>query len=98
MTVEAKKHVHTTRTYYLVFATLIAFTLATTGISFIDLGMFNGPVALAIGTFKALLVILFFMHVKDSSRLTWITVTCAIFWLMIMLLLTMTDFVTRPWH
>ena len=98
MAVEANKHVHSTKTYYLVFFALIVFTATTTAIAFFDLGALNGPVALAIATIKALLVILFFMHVKDSSRLTWITVTGAIFWLLILLLLTMTDFVTRAWH
>ena len=63
-----------------------------------DLGRFNAAVALIIATIKAVLVVLFFMHVKDSSRLTKITVTAAIFWLGLLLGLTMTDYITRPWY
>ena len=85
-------------TYYIVFGALLVFTITTVFAAFQDLGIFNAPVALAIATIKAILVILFFMHVKDSSRLTKITVTAAIFWLGLLLVLTMTDYLTRPWY
>ena len=85
-------------TYYIVFGALLVFTGTTVFAAFQDLGIFNAPVALAIATIKAVLVVLFFMHVKDSSRLTKITVTAGVFWLCILLGLTMTDFITRPWY
>ena len=85
-------------TYYIIFAALIFFTVTTVFAAFQDLGIFNAPIALAIATIKAILVVLFFMHVKESSRLTKITITAGIFWLCILLGLTMTDFITRPWY
>jgi cytochrome c oxidase subunit 4 len=62
------------------------------------MGPWNAPVALGIATFKAVCVILIFMHVKDSNRLTKLTVICAAFWLGILFVLTMSDFLTRNWH
>ena len=61
-------------------------------------GPLNVVVALTIAVVKATLVVLYFMHVKDSSRLTKITVISGVFWLGILLTLTMTDFLTRAWH
>jgi cytochrome c oxidase subunit 4 len=91
-------HVGSKVTYFIIFAALLAFTGITVFAAFQDLGRFNAPVALAIATIKAILVVLFFMHVKDSSRLTKITVTAGVFWLCILLGLTMTDFITRRWY
>jgi len=91
-------HIGSLKTYAVIFLTLIVFTGLTVFAAFQDLGGFNAPVALIIATIKAILVILFFMHVKDSSRLTKITVTAAIFWLGLLLVLTMTDYLTRPWY
>jgi cytochrome c oxidase subunit 4 len=67
-------------------------------IAFLDLGAMNTVAALAIATFKAVLVILFFMHVKYSTRLTWAVVLGGIFWLGILLTLTMSDYLTRGWR
>lgn len=91
-------HVGHIGTYVLVFFALVIGTLATYGAAKIDMGAFNAPVALIIATTKAILVVLFFMHVKDSSRLTKVTVAAGAFWLCILLFLTMTDFATRIWH
>ena len=86
------------RLYYRVFATLLVLTLLTVGIAFIDLGGYlNTIVALTIAVGKALLVILFFMHVRDSSRLTWVCVGAGFFWLALLLSLTMSDYLTRSW-
>ena len=87
----------TPRTYWTVFAALIALTLLTVGLSFVELGVWHSIVGLAIATAKALLVALFFMHVLYSSRLTWIMVGAGAFWLGIRLVLTLTDYLTRPW-
>ena len=91
-------HVGSIKTYALIFATLIVFTGVTVFAALQDLGRFNAPAALVIATIKAILVVLFFMHVKDSSRLTKVTVCAGVFWLGILLTLTMTDFLTRIWH
>jgi len=90
------KHVLSVRLYAVIFLALIALTLTTTGIAFIDLGGgFNVTVALTIAVVKALLVILFFMHVRYSNRLTWVFVGAGFFWLAIMMALTFGDFLTR---
>ena len=62
-----------------------------------DLGALNNVVMLAIACTKALLVILFFMHVRWSSRLTWVVAASGFFWLLILFGITMTDYLTRGW-
>jgi cytochrome c oxidase subunit 4 len=83
------------RVYYTVFAILMLCTYATVQIAFFDLGRLNAVVALTIAVFKAVLVVLFFMHVRYSSRLTWVVVIGAVFWLAILLALTSGDYLTR---
>jgi len=79
-----------------IWITLMCLTVITATVSFIDLGPFNTIVALAIATFKALLVVLFFMHVKYSSeRLTKVVIVSSVFWLVILLLLSLADYSTR---
>jgi cytochrome c oxidase subunit IV len=90
------KHVLSVKLYAVIFIALVALTLTTTGVAFIDLGgSINVIVALTIAVVKALLVILFFMHVRYSDRLTWIFVGAGFFWLAIMMALTLGDFLTR---
>ena len=84
--------------YYAIFGALMVLTGVTVGVAFIDLGVMNFPVALGIAVTKATLVILFFMHVKYSSRLTKMVVGMAFFFLAILLLLTMTDYLSRGWY
>jgi cytochrome c oxidase subunit IV len=84
-------------TYVKVFITLIALALATTGIAFIDLGIFNPIVAMAIAIFKTVLVVLFFMHVKYEGKVTLVFALAGFCWLAIMLLLTAGDYFTRGW-
>jgi cytochrome c oxidase subunit IV len=91
-------HILPKRVYYTIFAILLFCTYLTVQIAFLDLGAMNTVAALAIATFKAALVILFFMHVKYSTRLTWAVVLGSIFWLGILLTLTMTDYLTRVWR
>jgi cytochrome c oxidase subunit 4 len=91
-------HIVPTRTYYLIFAILMLCTAATVLIAFVDLGPLNTVAALTIAVFKAVLVILFFMHVKYSTRLTWAVVVGSVFWLGILLVLTMSDYLTRAWR
>jgi cytochrome c oxidase subunit IV len=91
-------HVGSLKTYFVVFFILMAGTVATYFAAFQDWGMLNAPIALIIATTKAICVVLFFMHVKDSDRLTKIAVASGIFWLGILLTLTMTDFLSRTWY
>jgi cytochrome c oxidase subunit 4 len=92
------EHILPTRVYYTIFGILMLCTYLTVQIAFIDLGAMNTVAALAIAVFKAVLVILFFMHVKYSTRLTWAVVLGSVFWLGIMLALTLTDYMTRAWR
>jgi cytochrome c oxidase subunit 4 len=91
-------HIVPTRTYYLIYAILMVCTFLTVQIALFDLGPLNVIGALAIAVFKATLVVLFFMHVKYSTRLTWVVVIGAVFWLGILLALTMNDYLTRAWR
>jgi len=92
------QHIVPPRVYYTVFAMLMLGTAITVGVSFLDLGAFNAIAALTIAVFKAALVVLFFMHVKYSTRLTWVVVTGSVFWLAILLSLTFSDYLTRSWR
>ncbi len=100
---EHSEHIVPVKLYVAIFLTLIVLTGVTAYVAFIDLSAnigghvvnFNPLVALAIAIFKATLVILFFMHVKYSSRLTKIVVGAGVFWLLILLSLTMTDYLSR---
>jgi cytochrome c oxidase subunit 4 len=80
-----------------VFFALIVGTVLTVWSATIDLGLWNTPIALAIAAAKGLLVILYFMHVKYSTKLTWLFVAAGFLWFLIMVLITMTDFVSRGW-
>jgi cytochrome c oxidase subunit 4 len=92
------EHIVPTRVYYTIFAILILCTLLTVLIAFADLGPFNIVAALTIAVFKAVLVILYFMHVRYGTRLTWAVVVGSVFWLGILLVLTMGDYLTRHWR
>ena len=91
-------HVLPKRVYYTIFAILMFCTYLTVQVAFLDLGALNIVAALVIAVFKAVLVVLFFMHVKYSSKLTWAVVIGGVFWLGILLVLTMGDYLTRAWR
>jgi len=79
--------------YVGIWAALMVLTVITATVSFVDLGPFNTVVALVIATLKALLVVLFFMHVKYASeRLTKMVIVCSLFWLLILLFLSLADY------
>lgn len=90
-------HVVPKKLYLAVFFGLVILTWVTTFVSTIDLGRWNVFVALAIAMSKASLVALFFMHIKYSTRLTKMIAACGVFWLCIMLFITMSDLWTRGW-
>lgn len=83
--------------YLAIFAALIVGTVLTVVVAFFDFGFMNNVIMLAIAITKALLVVLFFMHVRWSSRLTWVVAGAGFFWLLIMFSLTMADYVSRGW-
>ncbi|HZU29946.1 MAG TPA: cytochrome C oxidase subunit IV family protein [Candidatus Angelobacter sp.] len=90
------EHSHPTPGLYLIIlAALFIGTCLTWAIAFVDLGIMNPVVALTIAVIKAVLVILFFMHVRYSSKLTKITVAAGFFWLLIMITMSLTDYLTR---
>ncbi len=91
-------HISPTSTYYGIFGALMVLTAVTVGVAFVNLGPLNFPVAIGIAITKATLVVLFFMHVKYSSRLTKLIVGMALFFLMIMFGLTLTDYLSRGWY
>jgi cytochrome c oxidase subunit 4 len=88
-------HIDSVKTYVFVLIALLCATVATTLVAYKDLGPFSVVVALAIACVKMLLVALFFMHIRHSSKLTKLVVLGGLLWLGILLLLTMTDFATR---
>ena len=90
-------HVDSIKTYALVFIGLIIATVATTAVAFVDLGNFSVVVALVIAVTKMMLVALFFMHVRYSTKLTRLVIVGGLLWLAILLLLTLSDFFTRGW-
>ncbi|MFL6228600.1 MAG: cytochrome C oxidase subunit IV family protein [Pyrinomonadaceae bacterium] len=91
------EHIVPRKTYFGIFAALIVLTVVTYFASLINFGSdaINTAVALAIAVTKATLVILYFMHVRYSSRLTWIVIASGFLWLAIMIGLTLSDFLTR---
>ncbi|HEU4925754.1 MAG TPA: cytochrome C oxidase subunit IV family protein [Vicinamibacterales bacterium] len=90
-------HVAPKSMYYAVFAALIIGTALTVAVAFVDLGALNNVVMLGIAITKATLVILYFMHVRWSTRLTWVVAASGFFWLLILFGLTMQDYFTRGW-
>jgi len=92
----SEHHILPVSMYVTIWITLMVLTVVTGAISFIDLGPFNTVVALLIASFKAVLVVLYFMHVKyTSDRLTKIVVVAVIFWLFLLLGLSLMDYGTR---
>ena len=94
---DTKPHVHVSpmSMYLSVFAALMGLTALTAWVAFQDLGRWNDVVALAIASTKMTLVIVFFMHVKYSTRLTKLVVLSSFLWLLVLLGLTFADYVTR---
>jgi cytochrome c oxidase subunit 4 len=100
---EHSEHIVPIWIYVAIFVTLFVLTIVTAAVAFVDLSTnvhghvinFNPLVALTIAIFKASLVILFFMHVKYSPRLTKVVVGVGVFFLLILLSLTMTDYLSR---
>ena len=76
---------------------LIALTAVTVGAAFLDMSWLNTPVALGIASIKALLVMLYFMELRHSPKLFWVVIGNGVFWLLVMISLTMSDMISRGW-
>jgi cytochrome c oxidase subunit 4 len=84
--------------YFAVFGALMLLTILTVWVSRFDLGALNTLVAMVIAVVKALVVILWFMHVIHSPRMTWIVVISSFLWLAVLFVLMFSDYATRSWN
>lgn len=94
---EHEHHIVSPMVYLTIVILLLVFTGLTVGASFLELGVFNPIVAIAIACIKATLVVLFFMHVKYSTRLTKLTVGCGLFTFLALIGMTLADYISRAW-
>jgi cytochrome c oxidase subunit 4 len=85
------------RTYWTVYVILIVLTFLTVGMGFLELGEWHTVVGLIIAFCKAGLVVLYFMHLLYGNRLSAVVAAGALFWLAILMILTVTDYLTRGW-
>src|SRR5277367_803590 len=92
-----KQHVASVRTNIVIYVLLLLLLLATVGAAYIPMGPLNFPLAMAIATTKAVLIVLFFMHALHSHRLTLVIALASLLWLSIMLALTLADYHSRGW-
>jgi cytochrome c oxidase subunit 4 len=90
-------HVVSWRVYLTVFAVLLLLTVITVEAAGHDFGPLNTVIALAIAVIKAALVVLYFMHLRYSGRLNHLVLFAAVVWLAILVLLTVSDYISRPW-
>ena len=82
-------------TYFLVFGALLALTLVTAGVAFINMGPLNTPVALVIALTKAGLVMIYFMHLRHSTFLARVFAGAGVLWLVHFMIFTLSDYLTR---
>lgn len=89
---------NTIRFYAQITAVLLALLAISVGVSFLHLGIFSTAIALLIALTKALLILLFFMHISRASPIIVLYMMAGFFWLGIMLVLTGTDYISRMWR
>ena len=90
-------HVTSQGTYFAIFAALMVLTALTVWVAYQDFGALNVPIAFAIATIKATVVILFFMHVIHSPKITGVILVGSLVFLAILFVLTLSDYMTRFW-
>ncbi len=90
-------HVVGPKVYGLILLILLIATGLTTGVAFLDLGIFNPIAAVGIACIKAVLVILFFMHIRYSSRVIMLTVGAGFFTFLVLITMTLSDYMSRAW-
>jgi len=94
---EHEHHVVGPKIYGLILAALLVLTATTTGAAYINMGIFSPMVALGIACLKAVLVVLFFMHIRYSSRVMMLTVGAGFFTFLVLITMTLTDYISRSW-
>ncbi len=92
------EHIVPIKTYTIVLVALLVLTATTCAVSFVDMGKINAVVAVAIAFAKASMVALIFMHLRYSRRLMWVVAAAGLFWLGILIALTLSDYLTRGWQ
>jgi cytochrome c oxidase subunit 4 len=90
------EHVVSPKIYVVILLALLLGTYLTVSAALRDFGPWNIVIALAIATTKATLVVLYFMHARYSPKRTQLVIVCAVFWLALLLGLTLTDYAMRP--
>ena len=93
----SEHHIVTPLEYCYVFGALLVGTAITVGAAYVNMGPLNPVVALGIATTKAVIVILFFMHVKYQSRLIKMTVGAGFFTFLVLIMMTLSDYISRSW-
>ena len=93
--VEGTPHPSHTRVYVTIYLLLLVLLAATVGTSFVHLGPFNLAAALVIAFVKGMLVVLFFMHLRDAPRLTWLVAAGSLVWLAILVVGILMDYWAR---
>jgi|1185.fasta_scaffold1593069_2 cytochrome c oxidase subunit 4 len=91
------EHILPVKTYVAVYVALLVLLAATVGAAYLDLGWFNFTLTMIIAVAKAAMIMLIFMHVRYSDRLTWVFSSAAFLWLGILIALTLNDYFTRDW-
>jgi cytochrome c oxidase subunit 4 len=92
------EHIVPIRIYVTIFLALLVGTALTVWAGLQDFpGPLNVVIAMTIAVIKATLVVLYFMHARYSSRLIWLIVASALFWMVILFALTFSDYLTRDW-
>jgi cytochrome c oxidase subunit 4 len=91
----SSQHVMPVRTNVTIFVILLVLLFATVGAAYLPLGALHVPIAMTIATAKAVLIVLFFMHLLHSHRFMMIVLVASFFWLAIMVALTLNDYLTR---
>ena len=94
---EHVRHIVGPGVYLVILFALLVGTALTVWASYVDLGFWNPIIALAIATTKAVLVVLFFMHVWYSTKLTKLTIIAGIFMFLVLISMTLTDYISRAW-
>jgi cytochrome c oxidase subunit 4 len=86
-----------TRTYFGIFLALLVLTAVTVAVATVNLGAWNTVVMLTVASAKALLVVLYFMHLRWTERLSQVVLLGGLFWLFVLVAITMADYISRAW-
>jgi cytochrome c oxidase subunit 4 len=94
---DPSQHVTSPVTYIVIFVALLIGTALTVMARQVDLGAWNMPIAMTIAVVKTALVVLYFMHLRHAASLTWVVVLGAFLWVVVLFVLTFSDYLTRAW-